>query len=358
MAAQGRPNGVLQWDGTEWAESPAPATPPVALPDPLRLATFNILADCFPWTVELAIASARRTEALIQRIEALNATILALNEVTPHCLGLLMQSAFVRAKYHVTELPPNPEGCAQPHGCVILSQLPISHCCVLDLGRGFSRLGPVVATFEVAPSVDSLAVRFMVCAMHTKAYQTPRHKRIRETQIAAAVAFLRARALPYALLGDLNLHYVCEDGVVPDHGLLDCWAETHFQSGGDQDPGYTFDAAKNAMIPRYIPGESRRMRLDRILVSKNFGFAPVSPCRLWAQEAVPGAPEVFPSDHFGLFIDLRYDPVGFPAAAEVAERLEANGRLSLETYEFSHWRFALALVGHAVWLLQRAVGWT
>ncbi len=29
--------------------------------------------------------------------------------------------------------------------------------------------------------------------------------------------------------------------------------------------GFTFDSVTNTMIPYYIPGEQRRMRLDRIL---------------------------------------------------------------------------------------------
>ena len=67
----------------------------------LRLATMNILADCFPWFVRLAIASEDRFEALCREVEQLDATIVAMNEVTESSLEKLLANNFVRSNYYV-----------------------------------------------------------------------------------------------------------------------------------------------------------------------------------------------------------------------------------------------------------------
>lgn len=72
--------------------------------------------------------------------------------------------------------------------------------------------------------------------------------------------------LGFRNLGDLNFHYLCEDSTILENHLLDLWAESHFDEGsGTIDEGYTYDSQTNLMVPRYVVGENRRMRLDRIL---------------------------------------------------------------------------------------------
>ncbi|CAF5044261.1 unnamed protein product, partial [Rotaria sp. Silwood1] len=82
-----------RWDGTKWAivtksfhselESKSSVnigtnvknTVPKAN-EPIRIATFNILADCFSWFIEMAIRSAERYEWLCNGIINLNPTII------------------------------------------------------------------------------------------------------------------------------------------------------------------------------------------------------------------------------------------------------------------------------------------
>ncbi|CAF4448880.1 unnamed protein product, partial [Adineta steineri] len=108
-------------------------------------------------------------------------------------------------------------------------------------------------------------------------------------------------------MGDLNLHYRFEDAIVIENKLIDAWAQTHFSHiypFNDKNEGYTFDTMKNTMIPYYIPGECRQMRLDRILFSNGFPAFAIAPCSMWANEPIKSDNYLFPSDHFGLFIDL------------------------------------------------------
>jgi len=336
------------WNGSGWV----PACSAVASErQELRLATMNILADCFPWVVRLAIASEERFGALCKEIETLDATVLALNEVTANSLECLLSSPYVREQYYVTELPDNRKGTIQPHGCVILSKLPFVEAYRVQPEESLAR-APIVGVFSVATR------RVAVCALHTTAEQTPRNRAIRVTQIARANAFLISLHADggHHIVGDLNLHYLCEDGVALESQLLDLWAETHFGSGGDQEAGFTFDAQTNTMIPRYIPAERRRMRLDRMLCSKGGCLVPDGPVRLWGDMAVDARRDVFLSDHYGLVVDLKVAPDGLHGDEEVEVVLKRNGQIEMEDSGFSVLRFAAALTYHVPWLTLRAAG--
>ncbi|CAF5148624.1 unnamed protein product, partial [Rotaria sp. Silwood1] len=72
--------------------------------EPIRIATFNILADCFPWFVEMTIRSAERYEWLCNGIINLNSTIIGLNEVTITALQRLKECSFIRENYFITDI--------------------------------------------------------------------------------------------------------------------------------------------------------------------------------------------------------------------------------------------------------------
>lgn len=351
MALQHKEITSLCWDGQAWRPLRGDIQAGMDQPSStFRLATMNILTDTFPWPVRLAIASGQRFERLILEIAQLDATVLGLNEVSRTSLEVLLSSAYVRSTYHVTELPTNVNTTLDgPHGCVLLSKLPFEACYALELQQTRK---PVVGVVQVAGR------RVAICSLHTTAYQTPQNMALRARQISDAVSFLRSLEVQAQfLMGDLNMHYVAEDGVLGTNGMLDCWAETHFGADGDGHPGYTFDAVDNAMIPRYIPGESRRMRLDRILCCEGGAFVPAHPCTFWGHKAVDAARDLYLSDHYGLVVDLAVAPAeGFHGKAEVHEKMEANSHRDLEQKSFSTWRFVLALLRHVPWLALRALG--
>jgi endonuclease/exonuclease/phosphatase family metal-dependent hydrolase len=341
----------FRWNGATWAPTPNSAIE--VGPRMLRLATMNILADCFPWFVRLAIASEERFEALCKEVEQLDATVVAMNEVTASSLEALLASEFVKNNYYVTELPENCNDTIQPHGCVILSKLPFVECYKIQFESNVrGGRAPVVGVFAVDGK------RVAVCSLHTTAHQTPKNQAFRATQIARTNLFLRSLNANggYHIIGDLNLHYICEDGVIPQNNLLDMWAETHFGEQGDMDPGFTFDANTNMMIHHYIPAERRRMRLDRMLSSQGNCLAPVSPVQLWGHRAVDEWREIFLSDHYGLTADLEVTGAGFTGTDSVKHLLEQNGQADREPSSFSTIRFVGALGYHVPWLVLRATG--
>jgi len=339
----------------EWVPARAEPEPghSAARPGDVRLATLNMLADCFPRVVELAIASPERHAALVGELAGLDATILALNEVTPTGLAMLLNAPFVRANYYVTELPGLPNGTIRSHGCVLLSKVRFDECHAMEPDQPRGRKA-IVGVFSIE------GLRIAVCALHTVAFQTPEAKAVRATQIARVDAFLCSLGTTggHFIVGDLNMHYVSEDAVVTANSLLDLWAETHFGASGDGDLGYTFDTQTNSMIGRYIPAESRRMRLDRMLCSEGAALAPTAPVRLWASTAVDARRQIFISDHYGLVVDLAAGAAaglrGDPAVARV---LAENASVPDGPEPFSRLRFAAALASHVPWLALRAAGW-
>jgi exonuclease III len=322
---------------------------------PFRVATLNILADYFPFAVRLATPPKRRIDAAIERIVELNPDVLGLNEVTPRILTWLLANDTIRSRYYTTHVP---DTVAKPDGCIVLSRARLQGA------------WQIASLHEMRPIVVRLPNDLIVCSVHMVAYQTAPNRAMRAMQlkhissVLGAFSAADASRPPFIIMGDLNLHDLCEDAVIVDNGLLDLWAETHpkFAAARDMctdeaDAGLTFDAKGNSMIRRYIPGETRRMRLDRILLSRDAPFRAAAPCRLWANEAVDAKKEIYISDHYGLAIDLVASPDapwnGNPA---VERELRVNAALDAAPRNFSKWRFSIALTQHLGWLAMRSVG--
>ena len=188
-------------------------------------------------------------------------------------------------------------------------------------------------------------------------------------QIRDIVNVLQPLGLPFVIMGDLNLYYPFEDAIIIDNQLIDAWAQTHFSSiypFNDANEGYTFDALKNTMIPYYTPGNSRQMRLDRILFSSGFRAFALAPCTMWANEPIKYGTYLFPSDHFGLYIDLvinapdderRTMPLG-ESEASVEQVLQRNAEQDTDprAYRLGFVRTAVALTSHTAWLTGVALG--
>ena len=347
-----------RWDGERWAI--AQTNQLIVNDQPVRVATLNILADCFPWFIEMAIRSSERFAWLCDGIAQLNPTVIGLNEVTTNALRALQESRFIRENYFLTATSDGNDAARSglsPHGCVILSQLPLLEVFALSVS-GSNRqaiVGKVRLTSETCA---------YVCACHTTAYQTAKNAQLRALQIRDIIDVLRPLGLPFAIMGDLNLHYAFEDAVVIDNDLIDGWAQTHFSSRpsfDDADPGYTFDALTNTFIPYYIPGECRRMRLDRILFSAGFPAVTKTPCSMWANQPIKNDSYLFPSDHFGLYMDLlvgHEDPKDDSEISlgilnrftKVVLRHNAENNHDQSSYRLEPMRTTFAMIAHAAWL--------
>jgi len=338
-----------------------------------RVATLNVLADCFPWFIELAIDSKMRFPAMIEELIKLDPTFCGLNEVTESCLGLLLAHPYIQENYYISNVTRELKSerktdyMYNPHGCLLLSKVPFLSATAIGFVQSERDRPAIIGLFRLSLEDADYTALLAVCSIHTLAYQSPANKRIREKQLLRAADQCRLLLddneiesdirTGFIMMGDMNLHYISEDGVVGKCETVDAYAETHFASDQDNNDGYTFDAKGNSMIKRYIPGEKRKMRLDRILVSQGSPFYFVSPCEMWANEAVDVRREIYISDHYGLFVDIQLDKdADLRENSEVAAKLMKNSQMPLEIFEFSKLDFAVKLVPHSFWLLSRAFG--
>ena len=359
----------FRWDGNDWHEATFSSDcsandlssgniDSATAGGPIRIATFNILADCWPWFVEKAIRSTERFECLSKAISVLNPTILGLNEVTPNALNCLLQSPFIRENYFVTATSANSQHIT-PHGSVVLSKLPIMEVFTIAV-TGRNR-DAVVGKIRLSEMPET-CIHF--CSLHTTARQRPKNAQLRAQQVRDVINILRPLSLPFIIAGDLNLYYNCEDAVIIDQNLIDAWAQTHFSElnpFNDQDPGYTFDSVKNTLIPYYSPGNCRQMRLDRILLSDGFPAYAKQPSALWADSPVRNGYYLFPSDHFGLYIDIYLGksieqqsttmPLSEPDI-KTLEILHQHSRMDFvgQRYSPTVLRTAAAWISHILWL--------
>ncbi|CAF1173257.1 unnamed protein product [Didymodactylos carnosus] len=387
-----------RWDGTKWAivtkssyselefrssvniatnvENTVPK-----VNEPIRISTFNILADCFPWFVEMAIRSVERYEWLCNGIINLNPTIIGLNEVTSTALQRLQECSFIRENYFITETydENNNDNTSQmknfpntkllfPHVCVILSKLPLIEVFALSVsGR---KREAIVGKVQLGSTIETCVY---ICAHHATPYQTVKNAQLRAQQIRDIIDILEPLNHPFIIMGDLNLYYEFEDAIVIDNKLIDAWAQTHFSSKypfNDKNIGYTFDSLKNTLIPYYIPGACNQMRLDRILFSDGFPAFAITPCIIWANEPIKSDNYLFPSDHFGLSIDFVLDKTDNNKQSEITmmslskpdpsaeEILRHNAQNSNDQRpnRLGLIRRTIALTSHVTWLGAVALG--
>lgn len=348
----------------------------------LRIGTLNVLADCFPFVVEVMICSPERVAALLQQLRAFDGDIVGLNEVTPNILSKLLADPFIRASYFVSEADTNKETTSLGrHGCLLLSKIPFVGLYRAKIIDESDLRAVVIGVFrKPAPGAAADSDLFAVASQHTQAYQTLENKALRRAQILGAcaatvralaehgAATIEGDAAAFILMGDLNLHYVCEDQVILDARMLDVWAETNFDAPTRTiADGFTYDSRVNKMIPRYVPGENRRMRLDRILCSAAFArmFAFATPCAFWAHESINKSKNLWISDHFGLAIEVAARvpgaPLDFDGADEtrpVRAAMRARGALPPEKSTYTKWTFAKTLPVQLVAVTLRAtLGW-
>ena len=387
-----------RWDGTKWAivtnsfhaeldsRSSANITTDVdnvvpKVSEPMRIATFNVLADCVPWFIEMAIRSAERYEWLCHGIINLNPTILGLNEIAATAFERLQECSFIRENYYIIQTfeenntdnssqmktSPNPN-LLFPHQCIILSKLPLIETFAISVsGR---KREAIVGKVQLGSTTETCVY---ICAHHATPYQTVKNAQLRAQQVRDIIGVLEPLNHPFIIMGDLNLNYEFEDAVVIDNKLIDAWAQTHFSNQhpfNDKDLGYTFDALKNTFIPYYIPGACRQMRLDRILFSHGFPAFAVTPCIMWANEPIKSDNYLFPSDHFGLCIDCILEKRENDKQSEVTRmslsepdptaeeilRHNAHNNNDQRPNRLGMVRRTMALTSHVMWLGGVALG--
>ncbi|WP_406453701.1 GNAT family N-acetyltransferase [Streptomyces sp. NBC_00876] len=256
---------------------PMPARPP-GPSGPLTVLTWNTLWDRYDSD---RIDTARRRPLLLDALRAADADVIALQEVEPALLELLLACDWVRDGY---VLATDPAGRDVPDcGLLLLSRLPVSEA-------GLHPLGPHKAV--AAAVVETAGGPVTVAVTHLSSDHSPDGAARRDSELADLATGLAGIEGELLLVGDFN------DG--GDHprsrlAMADAWNEVH----GPADRTPTFDPSVNPLAA--VSSLSGRVsRLDRILLRTE---------RLRARSAVltgetPGPEGLYVSDHYGVRVEL------------------------------------------------------
>lgn len=260
----------------------------------LTVLTWNTLWDRYDSD---RIDTARRRPLLLNALRAADADVIALQEVEPALLELLLDCAWVRDAYAVATDPTGRD--VADHGLLLLSRLPVSEA-------GLHYLGPHKAV--TAAVVDTAEGPVTVAVTHLSSDHSPEGATRRDRELADLAAGLAAVEGELLLVGDFN-----DGGDRPQTRLAmtDAWSKVH----GPADTTPTFDPSVNPLAA--VSSLSGRVsRLDRVLLRTE---------RLRARSAAlagetPGPEGLYVSDHYGVRVELG-PPL--PAAGGVPERVAA-----------------------------------
>lgn len=258
------------------ADAWVPAKPGRHAVRSLRVLTWNVLFDRYETE---RIETARRRPMLLRALEAADADVIALQEVEPPLLKMLLAEPWVRARYVTSDGPSGRS--VKPYGVTLLSRAPVLELAWHELDPHKKILAMVIAT-RSRPLV--------ITTVHLTSDYARNGVKKREKQLAIMRDALRPAAhANIVALGDFNA-----DDDTPSRALQmrDAWLERHGE------PAPTYDPPNNplaAMVSKVrVP-----LRLDRVLLrGDELGAIGI--------ERIGTTPEngLFASDHYGLVADI------------------------------------------------------
>ncbi|WP_404961870.1 poly(A) polymerase [Streptomyces sp. 147326] len=278
------------WDpagGGAWRPAQAPPRGAAVGSAAVRLLTWNTLWDRYDAP---RIATARRRPLLLADLAAADADVIALQEVEPGLLSMLLAAPWMRVGYTLGTDPGGRDVGAC--GLLVLSRLPVREA-------GMHPLGPHKAVTAV--TVDTAAGPLVVAATHLTSDHTENGHLRRDAELARLAEGLAGVEAAVALLGDFNDGRHGAEGPAAALGMRDAWSDVH----GAADGTPTFDPAVN---PLAAVGSlsGRASRLDRILL----GATGARVTRAALRGNVPAEEGLFISDHFGVEATVEFGVSG------------------------------------------------
>lgn len=254
-------------------------------PDASPLARASAAITLLTWNTWFAPYSFdARFKALLALIRARRPDVVCLQEIVAESLAMLLATPWIRAEYRVSDA----RGTTfESYGVVLLSRLPVLALAIHELPSNMHRR-LLVAEIAVGPR------RLVVATVHLESCEPSRKTRAR--QLAEIFPRLRAMGPDCVLAGDFNLcSSWTEENENLDPGFVDLWPALRGRA-----PGYTEDTGVNTMLLNVNDSE-KTVRFDRILLRSAEGAWKAGSVELVGTAPIaPTAPDVFPSDHFGL----------------------------------------------------------
>nr|WP_055502341.1 poly(A) polymerase [Nonomuraea pusilla] len=238
----------------------------------VRVLTWNTLWDRYDGD---RIDTARRRPLLLEALQRADADVVALQEVEPALLSMLLAAPWVRDRYTVAADPGGED--VDDCGLLLLSRLPVTEA-------AWHRLGPHKAVAAVV--VHTGAGPLVVATTHLTSDHTDDGADRRRAELARIGEGLAGIDGDVLLAGDFN------DGTgtpAAALGLRDAWTEAR---GADDTP--TFDPRVNPLAA-ISSLSGRAARLDRILLR---GRPRTLSATLHGD--TPAAGGLYVSDHYGV----------------------------------------------------------
>jgi tyrosyl-DNA phosphodiesterase 2 len=224
-----------------------------------------------------------RALALLAELERRRPDVIALQEVTPPLLRMIVRAPWVRAGYQLSD---DHGWTLRRYGVLLLSRRPIRRLSLLELPSEMDRV----------LLVAELACGLTVATVHLES--TAPCAAERAAQLAIIQPALAADR-DVVLVGDMNFAPGApRETAALDPALVDVWPALQ-----PDDPGFTVDTDANTM--RYAAkGSPDQKRIDRVFL-RSERWRPRS--IVLVGTASIDAAGTFPSDHFGLEVRLALD---------------------------------------------------
>jgi endonuclease/exonuclease/phosphatase family metal-dependent hydrolase len=224
-----------------------------------------------------------RSAALLDELAWRSPDVVALQEVTPELVKLLVEHPFVRVHYQLSDVDSSTFDAYAGYGVMLLSKQPFTSAGLLHLP---SRMGRRLL-------VGQLASGLCVATVHLES--TSARAAERAEQLRLIQPFLAGHAEDVVLMGDMNFAPEAPaETAALDPSFADAWTQRK-----PVDPGYTVDSLRND-LRRRTNGHTQQ-RIDRIFVrGARWRVQGIS---LTGTTPIDEA-GTFVSDHFGLEVVL------------------------------------------------------
>lgn len=245
----------------------------------LTVATYNV------WFAEFWFRE--RCRAWLGIVKNCHADAIAVQEITPDSLALILQQDWVRENYFISDITGET---VDPYGVVLLSRFPLHN---LSLHRLPSTMYRQLIFADIFLNGHPLKL----ASVHLESQKSS--TAIRAEQLS--LIFPQLETAPAAILmGDFNFCATWSENDHLDPRYVDLWAKLR-----PGEAGYTEDTDINLMRLEQ-KGKEKQVRFDRILLhtTKSAIWQPQSIELLGTKPIFPHNPHVFPSDHFGLVARL------------------------------------------------------
>ena len=249
----------------------------------LKIASFNVLSDLYE---SEHTQTAQRIPIIIEHLRQCDADIIALQEVTPRLLEILLASDWVH-DYQISESPQGET--LEWHGLLLLSRLPFT-----------------LVEYRYSPRKRVLIGKWLlngktlnVAAVHFTSDYNKNSVAVRTKQLTILLEYLNTQPGDCLIVGDFNAKGNEQAEILTQNNFIDIWQTLH-----PEDPGYTFNPQANPLAALMsltgLSGRLDRMMLrsqDRDLISRKIELFACNP-------VLDIAGTIYPSDHFGILTQL------------------------------------------------------